>query len=207
MRVSVFHQLASRTENAVAAMTDRPQMLVEEFEDIARHAPETVRLEFVHGKLGVKAASDGDHSEIIRWITERCMQLRPDLGLYPERGLKVEAYREGRARPDGTLAPKGTFAGHGEWSDAGQVLMVVEVTSYDSDTDHCDRVEKPRAYAQTAIPVYLLVDRNTCETFVFSKPEHGVYTSIARLPFGKTVELPAPVGITLDTEALKAWVH
>ncbi|MFE0509953.1 hypothetical protein [Streptomyces sp. NPDC058964] len=37
------------------------------------------------------------------------------------------------------------FAGHGEWADPKGVLLVVEVTSHDSDTDRRDRQEKPVA--------------------------------------------------------------
>lgn len=187
---------------------DRPQMLAEEFERIAAAAErEGVRLEFVHGKLGVKAVPDGDHDEIIRWVMEHCMQQRSDLWLYPERGLKVETYRKGHAKPDGALAPKGSFAGQGEWAVADQVVMVVEVTSYDTDTDKRDREDKPRAYAETGIPVYLLIDRDSCETLVYSEPDDGAYGNIARRSFGKTIALPAPVGITLDTEPLKDWVR
>jgi Uma2 family endonuclease len=183
-------------------------MQAEEFERIAAAAErEGVRLEFVHGKLGVKAVPDGDHDEIVRWVMEHCMQQRSDLWLYPERGLKVETYRSGHAKPDGALAPKGSFAGHGEWATADRVVMVVEVTSYDTDTDKRDREDKPRAYAETGIPVYLLIDRDACETLVYSEPDDGAYSMIARRPFGKTIALPAPVGITLDTEPLKDWVR
>lgn len=84
--------------------------------------------------------------------------------------------------------------------------MIVEVTSYDTDTRR-DRVETPRAYAETGIPVYLLVDRDSCEVVVFSEPEDGVYSKTVRRAFGKTVELPAPVGMTLDSEPLRAWVR
>ncbi|MFF4651976.1 Uma2 family endonuclease [Streptomyces sp. NPDC001380] len=183
-------------------------MLVEEFERIAVAADrEGVRLEFIHGKLGVKAVPDGDHDEIVRWVMEHCMQQRPDLWLYPERGLKVEAYRKGHAKPDGALAPRGSFAGQGEWADADRVLMVLEVTSYDTDTDRRDREDKPRAYAEAGIPVYLLVDRDSCEVLVHSEPEGGVYGALVRRPFGREVRLPQPVGIVLDTEALKSWVR
>lgn len=81
------------------------------------------------------------------------------------------------------------------------------MTSFDSDTDRRDQVEKPRAYAETGIPVYLFIDRDACEVFVYSRPVHGVYSSISRLPFGEQVVLPAPVDFTLDTEPLKEWVR
>lgn len=187
---------------------DRPQMLAEEFERIAAAAErEGVRMEFIHGKLGVKAVPDGDHDEIIRRLMERCLQHRPDLWLYPERGLRVERYRKGHAKPDGALAHKGSFAGQGEWADPAQVVMVVEVTSYDGDTDKRDREEKPSAYAQTGIPVYLLIDRDTCEALVYTEPDGDTYANLTRRPFGRTIHLPDPVGISLETEALRDWVR
>ncbi|WP_375336016.1 Uma2 family endonuclease [Nocardia sp. SYP-A9097] len=69
------------------------------------------------------------------------------------------------------------------------------------------RVEKPRAYAEAGIPIYLLIDRDTCETIVYSLPVDGVYSLPVRLPFGAQVELPAPVEIALDTAPLKNWVR
>ncbi|GLW49107.1 hypothetical protein Stsp02_47680 [Streptomyces sp. NBRC 14336] len=93
---------------------DRSLMSVEEFEELERHAPETVRLEFIKGKVQVKAVPEGNHSETCMWLLEQCMHLRPDLRLYPERGLRTEAYRKGRARADGILAPKRSLKGHGE---------------------------------------------------------------------------------------------
>ncbi len=192
----------------MTAIEDRPQMLAEEFERIALAAErEGIRMEFLHGRIGVKAVPDGDHDEIIRWVMKQCMQQRPDLWLYPERGLQVETYRKGHAKPDGVLAPDGGFAGEGEWARADRVVMAVEVTSYDTDTDRRDRDEKPRAYAETGIPVYLLIDRDTFEVLVYSEPEDGVYVSLIRRPFGKTVALPDPVGISLETEAFKSWVR
>ena len=182
-----------------------PQMTVEEFEQLERHAPETVRLEFVKGKVQVKPVPDGNHSEIYMWLLERCMQLRPDLRLYPERGLKTEAYRKGRARADAILVPKGSLKGRGEWSNGEDVLMAVEVTSYDSDTHQRDRVDKPDGYAAAGIPVYLLIDRDDGSVVVFNQPENGRYRHEEKLPFGATVKLPDPVSITLDTEPLKEF--
>ena len=183
----------------------QPQMSVEEFEQLERHAPETVRLEFIKGKVQVKPVPDGNHAEIYMWLVERCMQLRPDLRLYRERGLKTEAYRKGRARAGAILMPKGGLKGHGEWSEAGGVLMAVEVTSYDSGTNQRDRVEKPDGYAAAGIPVYLLIDRDDCSVVVFDQPEDGRYRHEEKLPFGATIKIPDPVNITLDTDPLKEF--
>lgn len=185
--------------------TAQPQMSTEEFEELARRAPELVRLEFVNGKVQVKPVPNGNHAEIVKWLQKLCMQHRPDLWLYPEQGVAIETYRRGRARPDGVLAPDGHFAGAGEWAAPTDVLMTVEVTSRDADTNRRDRVEKPDGYAAAGIPVYLLVDREACSVTVFTEPEKGTYRSATTRPFGAVVELPGPVGFALDTEKLKEY--
>jgi Uma2 family endonuclease len=193
----------------MTAISDRPQMLPEEFEEFARlgaHTVEGVRLEFIDGKLRAKPVPDGDHGRIIEWLMRICIQSRPDLWLY-DQGLRIQTYRGGHARPDGTLAPSGAFVGQGEWASTEKVLMVVEVTSYDSDTDQRDRVDKPRAYAESGLPVYLLIDRDSCELTVHSEPDGVRYERTQTVPFGRTVTLPEPVSITLDTELLKDWVR
>ncbi|MDT0615130.1 Uma2 family endonuclease [Streptomyces lancefieldiae] len=185
------------------------QMSVDEFETIASTAPETVTLEYIDGRIGVKKVTDGDHDTIVSWLAKRCMQARPDLDLYYGRGLRVDAYRQSRARPDAVLAPEAHFAGHGEWADPDGALMVVEVTSYDSDTDRRDRHEKPAAYGQAGIPLYLLIDRDSCTVTVHSGPDRqvGGYRDVRVATFGETMALPDPVGIELDTEVLKNYVR
>ncbi|MBO1415880.1 Uma2 family endonuclease [Streptomyces sp. FH025] len=193
----------------MTAISERPQMLPEQFEEFARHMGRTVegiRLEFINGKLGIKPVPDGDHGRIVQWLNRICIQVRPELYLH-DQGLRLQGYRGGHARPDGTLADADAFVGYGDWAPAGEVLMVAEVTSYDSDTDRRDRVEKPRAYAETGIPVYLLIDRDSAEVIVHSQPDGVRYETVQILPFGKTVHLPDPVGISLDTEPLKNWVR
>ncbi|WP_441246688.1 Uma2 family endonuclease [Kitasatospora sp. McL0602] len=190
-----------------AMATDRPQMRVEDFEQIAAAAPETVTLEFINGRLGVKAVPDGDHGAIIMWLLRQCMQYRPELDLHIEQGLRVEQYRSGCARPDGVLAPVAHFAGQGEWAAPEGVLMAVEITSYDRDTDRRDRVEKPAAYAQAGIPVYLLIDRERCEVTVHSDPHGGKYRTGVTRAYGGSVDLPSPVGFTLETEIFKTYVR
>ncbi len=180
------------------------------FEDLARHAmrvEEASWLEFVHGKLGGKAGPDGNRGQIVAWLTRCCLQADPDRWLHAYQGLRIETDREGNARPDAVLAPIDAFVGQGEWASPDDVLMVVEVTSYDEDTDRRDRVEKPRAYAETGIPVYLLIDRDSCEVKVHSGPDGVRYEQVVTVPYGKTVTLPDPVGIELDTEPLKNWTR
>ncbi|WP_432109488.1 Uma2 family endonuclease [Streptomyces sp. AA1529] len=187
-------------------------MTAEEFERLASTAPETVTLEFIDGRIGEKAAPDGDHETIVMWLLRQCMQSRSDLDLHTSQGLKAGAYRKGRVRPDGSLAPIAHFAGQGEWADPAGVLMTVEVTSYDSDTDRRDRrdrQEKPAAYAAAGIPVCLLVDRDRYEVVVHTNPdrEAGRYRDLHTASFGEAVVLPEPVGFTLETETLKNYAR
>ncbi|MEV6382664.1 Uma2 family endonuclease [Streptomyces sp. NPDC051773] len=185
------------------------QMSVEDFETIAAAAPETVTLEFVGGRIGVKKATDGDHGTIVAWLARCCMRSRPDLDLCHDRGLRVGTSRRGRARPDAVLAPEAHFAGHGEWADPHGALMVVEVTSYDSDTDRRDRHEKPAAYGQSGIPLYLLIDRDSCTLTVHSGPDQlvGGYRHARTAKFGEKVRIPGPMNIELDTEILRNYVR
>lgn len=84
--------------------------------------------------------------------------------------------------------------------------MTVEVTSYDRDTDQPDRIDKPAAYAEADIPIYLLIDRDNREVRVYSEPVGGAYRDRHHVAFGKTVALPGPVDIELDTQQLLTWV-
>ncbi|MFF9130380.1 Uma2 family endonuclease [Streptomyces sp. NPDC014806] len=185
------------------------QLSVDMFERIAEFAgreDETVRFEFIDGRIGLKKVTNGNHGAIIMWLIRQCMRARPELDLNPLQGLKVEAYRRGRARPDGVLAPVDHFVGQGDWAEPDGVLMVVEVTSYDSDTHSRDRVEKPKAYAEAGIPVHLLIDRDHRSLVVHSNPDPAVgYRDVHTAKLGERLTLPDPVAVVLDTEELRQY--
>ncbi|MBP2190667.1 Uma2 family endonuclease [Nocardia goodfellowii] len=212
MSVAEFEELARHTPEAVrlellsGKLTVRgnaPQLLIEEFEELARHAPGSVALEFLYGRLGAKLAPDRSRVEIRRSITQQVLRQRDDLRLYPCLDLKVQADREGRVRVDGAVALDGTFRRRG-WAEPDEVLMVVEVTAYETETDQRARVRKTQAYAEAEIPLYLLVDRAVQGAFVFSHPVKGWYAQTSRAEFGHTMELPDPVGAVLETEPFRA---
>jgi len=195
----------------VMAERTSSQLSVDMFERIAEFAAredETVRFEFIDGRFEVKKVTNGSHGEIAMWLVFQCKQARPDLTLNATgQGLKVEAYRSGRARPDAVLAPVGHFNGQGDWADPEGVLMVVEITSFDSDTHKRDRVEKPQAYGEAGIPVYLLIDCDRMKVVVHSDPDSRIgYHNIRVVELGEKVTLPDPVGFELDTEDLKGYV-
>ena len=182
------------------------KLSIEQFEVIARAAArEDVTLEYLNGQLEIRTVPDSDHNAILMWLMRQFMAFRADLDLnVTGQGLKVDSYRKGRARPDGILAPVDHFSGQGEWADSEGVLAVVEVTSWDSDTNARDRVEKAQAYAASGIGVYLLIDRDDDSVTVHGEPVEGRYRSITTLGYGHTVEL-ADLGITLKTDGLKRY--
>ncbi|WP_415949733.1 Uma2 family endonuclease [Streptomyces sp. KLOTTS4A1] len=215
MSIEEFEELARRAPETVSlefingrVVVKHGPIDVDDFEELARKAPETVTLELIDGKLRVKPVPDLLHGAIVMWLMRQCMQQRPELALYPEQGLHVKTYRAGRARADGALAPLDLFVGQeGEWGSTEGVLMIVEVTSHDSDTDRRDRIEKRRAYAESGIPVYLLIDRDADSLVVFSEPRDGKYQKHPKYAYGATVRLPSPVAITLETEKLKDYAE
>jgi Uma2 family endonuclease len=213
MSAEDFEELARRAPESVRLelvhgrlYVKGDRISVEDFEELARRAPEGVKLELIDGKLEVKPLPDQRHRGIVMWLLRLFMRLRPELALYPEQGLKIDTYRKGHACADGALAPFDHFvAQEGDWADPEGVLMVVEVTSHDRDTDRRDRVDKVRGYAAAGIPVYLLIDRDNDTVVVFSEPKDGRYQQSPSYPWGATVDIPSPVDITLDTEKLKDY--
>jgi len=81
------------------------------------------------------------------------------------------------------------------WQTSADIAMVVEVTSSNPTKD---RDPKRRGYAKAEIPLYLLVDRQTKETVLFSEPENGDYRAADRRPLGDPIPLPAPFSFTLE---------
>ncbi|MFF0015735.1 Uma2 family endonuclease [Streptomyces sp. NPDC005374] len=211
MPIEDFEELAAAAPAHVhleivdGRLRTRDPLSVEDFEELERRAPETVRLEYVHGKLEVKAMPDGNHRSIYMWLLRQFLAQRPDLDLTPESGVKAEAYRKGRARTDAALVPVDHFRGHGEWSQANGILLALEITSHDRDTNQRDRIDKPVGYAEADIPVYLLIDRDNHTVVVHNEPKEGRYQQSPSYPWGATIQLPSPVDITLDTEELKDY--
>ncbi|MFJ8538789.1 Uma2 family endonuclease [Streptomyces sp. NPDC093591] len=80
--------------------------------------------------------------------------------------------------------------------------MAVEITSHDRDTHQRDRIDKPVGYAAVDLPVYLLIDRDNNTVVVYSEPRDARYQRVVSHPWGAPVELPEPLGFTVDTEEL-----
>jgi Uma2 family endonuclease len=103
----------------------------------------------------------------------------------------------GLFEPDLTVARREYFANHKprSWRSPDGVALVVEITS---SNPLKDRESKRCGYAQAKIPLYLLIDRDTEETVLFSEPAHGDYQVVARRPIDEPIPLPEPFSFTLE---------
>ncbi|MFE6689577.1 Uma2 family endonuclease [Streptomyces sp. NPDC057743] len=184
-----------------------PRTSPEHFEEIARiHAREEegAWLELIGGTVRPKARMDGGRGLAVEWLTRGALAQRPELWFHPGQGITGGRCRDDRLRVDGVLAPSEAFVGQGEWADPAPVLMAVEVTSYEPETDRCARAVKPAVYAATGIPVSLLIDREAGELVVRSRPQRAGYAERRTVPFGARLRLPPPVGLELDSRRLRA---
>lgn len=183
-----------------------PQMPLDDFEDLARGAPETVWLEFVRGRVEVKPPSDGDHSEILVTLLEQFASKDRTWNLFPYAGLCTETSLAGRYLPDAILVRRGHRLGRDHWASPDIVSAVVEIVSRSSGKDHRDHDAKRVGCASVGIPVHVLVDRDDNTITVFSEPRDGRYQLVASHPWGTTVQLPSPVDVVLNTERLRNYM-
>lgn len=180
-------------------------MPLDDFEDLARGAPETVWLEFVRGRVEVKPRPAGMDGEILMSVLSHFTLEDRLWDAYPYTGLRTEASLAGRYLPDALFLPRDHRPGLSHWASPDDVSAVVEIVHRASGKDHRDHDAKRVGYASAAIPVHVLVDRDDNTITVFSKPKDGRYQLAASCPWGTTVQLPSPVDIALNTERLKRY--
>ncbi|MEU5608838.1 Uma2 family endonuclease [Streptomyces sparsogenes] len=185
-------------------MTHEPQtqeeVLLEGF--LLLDTPDGLRAELIDGEIVVTGLPDGDHEHHISVIIEQVIRKSAtDMDFSGNKGLKIP--RDSRTVPDHVI-PDGTFVPHDQrlfqgaepWMPCEGVSMVVEVTSAKPDRD---REAKRHRYANGDIPLYLLVDREKSSVTLFSDPENADYREVVTVPFGKSINLPAPFSFPLET--------
>ena len=122
----------------------------------------------------------------------------------PNKGLIVPTAERGRTErmiPDATFAPAELEVFHNDksWIEPDGIALVVEVTS---SRPQRDRVAKRHGYARAGIPLYLLVDREEERVTLFGGPDGDDYGHSDQVPFGKSLAIPEPFGVELDTSKL-----
>ncbi|MER6027790.1 Uma2 family endonuclease [Streptomyces sp. NPDC001851] len=187
----------------MTAMAHEPitqEVLLDGF--LALDTPEGFRAELVEGEIVVTPPPDGDHEDYINVIVKQVIRRsRTDMDFSGNKGLKLESAvgcPKDHVIPDGTFAPAQLrlYRGADPWMPCEGVAMVLEVTS---SKPRADRETKRRCYARGGIPLYLLVDRSTSSTTLFSDPGADDYREQCILAFGKPLALPEPFAFELDT--------
>lgn len=184
---------------------DPANVLLEGFH--ALETPEGFRAELIEGEIVVAPPPVGTHENDIAIIVQQVMRkATQDLFFSGNKGLILDRgglCPRNRLIPDGVFVPAGAFKNKPSWMTVDDVLLVLEVTSSKADQD---RKIKRYCYARGGVPLYLLIDRQEHTITLFSEPGGTAdlidYRQDARVPFGKPLELPEPLGFALDTSEL-----
>jgi Uma2 family endonuclease len=94
-----------------------------------------------------------------------------------------------------------------EEEERAAIALIVEVTSPTSpDTVLNDRTTKPAQYARAGVLFYLLVDQELGKWTLHGLAEGWQrYQVVADGGYGEDIELPAPLGFTLETSGWPHW--
>jgi Uma2 family endonuclease len=199
---------APENEDTIAALPEQTGM--DEAETLfwsLREIPGFHRSELLEGRIVVSPAGVFWHSQVALWLYEQFrdatrerdweQSLDSDIVLPPTRDI---------IRPDHMLVrDAGKFSDLTSSVPVEHVLLVSEIVSPSSVRD--DREVKPARCARSGIPLYLLVDRlsSPMTMTLFSEPGTDGYrksTAVQAGPAGTSLNIPAPVEVTLDTTTL-----
>lgn len=185
---------------------DPADVLLEGFH--ALKTPEGFRAELIEGDIIVTPPPDGPHEGIIFSVVRQVVrQSATDLEFSGNKGLLLDRgglCPSNHLIPDGVFVQADAFWGAPSWMSRENVVMVVEVTSSKPDND---RKTKRYCYARGGIPLFLLIDRDERTVTLFSEPGGAGdlidYRQDIRVPFGKSIDLPAPFSFMLETAAFR----
>ncbi|MFJ9417019.1 Uma2 family endonuclease [Streptomyces sp. NPDC101227] len=169
---------------------------------LALETPKGFRAELIEGEIVVTPPPDNRHERFFSRIIKQILaKSETDMDVSGNKGVSLshgDLPAKDYVIPDATFVPSEAdiFDLPGMWIPSSEIALVLEVTS---SSPHRDRVEKRHCYARTGIPLYLLADREKSTMTLFSEPEGEDYTVIHRVPFGKSVPLPAPFSFDLET--------
>ncbi|HEX6472477.1 MAG TPA: Uma2 family endonuclease [Streptosporangiaceae bacterium] len=107
-----------------------------------------------------------------------------------------------RYKPDLTVAPTNAPLWGKDHVHGDATVLVVEVVSSSSVDD--DHNIKPTTYAAAGVPLCLVIDTfaNTVRLLSQPNPKTERYEQHNEVPIGKTIELPDPWNLSLDTGKL-----
>lgn len=158
------------------------------------------KVEWYSGKIVMQESASAFHNLI---ISETMRQIPADRWwTLPDMGVGTPGDHRG-PQPDIALVPVGSLTRDENPLRKELVAAVIEVTSKTTRSE--DYGDKPEAYAQMKIPVYVIIDRGRDTVRVFSEPENGHYCVETASPMGKPFTIPDPVAITIDTVSFPSF--
>ncbi|MFE6779014.1 Uma2 family endonuclease [Streptomyces sp. NPDC057702] len=175
-----------------------------EWDDLVRvreetDAPEGCEVEIIEGIVTVAPPPSWEHHEaadevrrVLYGVISRDWSIPQNLGVtVPE--------RRGAFVPDLVVIPKKAPRGERGYPAAGEARLVVEITS--RGNAHHDRIDKLRAYATAAVPLYLLQDSwhsGKPTATLYGQPRNGMCRVLDTVTHDSELRLPEPFDVTLD---------
>ena len=174
--------------------TDHMAMVQSLHDDL--EVPDGFRAEIIGGEIVVSASPMGQHAYIVRAVHNAIWPVRPSgYDMYENTTAQTEGGQ--RYIPDMALWPDEVIHGNTERIFPAQLCrFALEVTS--PDAEYRD-YKKGAGYAESGVPIYLLVDNKQRECILFTDPKGGAYRTEHRVPFGDPVVLPLDTPVTVDT--------
>ncbi|NYI04884.1 Uma2 family endonuclease [Allostreptomyces psammosilenae] len=179
-------------------MTVPDNRLLEIFESF--DFPEGVRVEYIGGEIIMQASALALHDRIGMLIAQQVPVARFDCLI--AHGVRFD-HRDDRPEPDvivfdNDLDLRGVREIH-----AGMLRLAVEICS--ESNFRRDVEVKPALYAEGGIANYLIVNPREGTWTLLSKPKNGEYVERETREFGIPIQLPEPLGFTIDTSRFQRY--
>ncbi|MFE7115122.1 Uma2 family endonuclease [Streptomyces sp. NPDC057654] len=194
-----------------AFTVDPPPLWDYEWDDVVRmweetDAPEGCKVEIIEGLITVTPPPSNRHTFITDPVQRPLYAALPEYwGIYQRLGAAVPS-RQSLYVPDIAVVPQSVVRSHkGYFVPASAAELVVEITSQSTASN--DRHKKYGGYAEAGVPFYLLIDcwaPGGPTVTLYGEPKGAVYRTLSAVKLGKTIHLPEPFGLDLDTASFVA---
>ncbi|MGI8330222.1 Uma2 family endonuclease [Actinomadura scrupuli] len=156
------------------------------------------RVEIIGERIIVSPTPIMQHGKIVFWLGDVLRELceTNNWARLPQTTVDLLTTEE-RFVPDLVLCPEDKSP-DGDWLlPPEHTILVVEVVSASSRND--DYKSKEESYAKNGIPMYLIVDPFLARLTLCTEPSDRGYRMVHSVDVGEKLDLPEPLGITLDT--------
>jgi Uma2 family endonuclease len=186
-------------EEDTVAVREQELTLSEAADQLARSLPGH-RVEILQGRLTVTPPPDGSHALTLTKLgraLDRAGIVEAGYEYVQGIGLWLPTLPQDFAIPDFSVVDADFRDAHvtKNYYAPDVFRMVVEVTSSNWSDDLGPKVE---CYAQAGLPAYLVADRKHGEVLLYTDPADGKYPDPQRFERGRSVPVPACVGVRLD---------